>query len=105
MPVRCPTWRAASVPASGAGAGIGRRAPSSSLSRGGVIDETVRLPAAVALRTKGRVRAGALTLGRRVGHALASVSLDEHRSAFVDALLARDSARARRAVDAALAAG
>jgi methanogenic corrinoid protein MtbC1 len=35
----------------------------------------------------------------------APVSLEEHRSAFVDALLARDSARARRAVDAALVAG
>ena len=35
----------------------------------------------------------------------AAVSLDEHRRAFLDALLARDSARARRAIDAALAAG
>jgi methanogenic corrinoid protein MtbC1 len=38
-------------------------------------------------------------------HALAPVSLALHRSAFLDALLARDSARARRAVDAALADG
>jgi methanogenic corrinoid protein MtbC1 len=33
------------------------------------------------------------------------VTLDVHRRAFVDALLARDSARARGAIDAALAAG
>ena len=33
------------------------------------------------------------------------MSLDLHRSAFLDALLARDSARARQAVDAALSAG
>jgi methanogenic corrinoid protein MtbC1 len=33
------------------------------------------------------------------------VTLDVHRRAFVDALLARDSARARRAIEAALDAG
>jgi methanogenic corrinoid protein MtbC1 len=33
------------------------------------------------------------------------VSLDEHRSGFLDALLARDSARARRVVEAALEDG
>ncbi len=38
-------------------------------------------------------------------HALAPVPLAQHRSAFLDALLARDSSRARRAVDAALADG
>jgi methanogenic corrinoid protein MtbC1 len=38
-------------------------------------------------------------------HAPVLVSLALHRSAFLDALLARDSARARRAVDAALADG
>ena len=36
---------------------------------------------------------------------LARVSLDEYRSAFLDALLARDSARARRAVEHALEDG
>jgi len=33
------------------------------------------------------------------------LSLDDHRAAFLDALLRRDSARARRVVDEALAAG
>jgi methanogenic corrinoid protein MtbC1 len=33
------------------------------------------------------------------------LSLDDHRAAFLDGLLARDSARARRAVEDALAAG
>ena len=44
-------------------------------------------------------QAGASTL------AAIRADLDEHRSAFLDALLARDSERARRAIDAALAAG
>jgi GNAT superfamily N-acetyltransferase len=41
----------------------------------------------------------------RSGHPCAPVTLDVHRRACVDALLARDSARARRAIDAALEAG
>src|SRR4051795_10612106 len=36
---------------------------------------------------------------------LGPVSLDQHRAAFLDALLARDSARSRRVVEEALAAG
>jgi MerR family transcriptional regulator, light-induced transcriptional regulator len=48
---------------------------------------------------------GALTLAAAPAMLRAPVSLDEHRRALLDALLARDSARARRAIDAALAAG
>ena len=36
---------------------------------------------------------------------LPPVSLDDHRAAFLDGLLARDSARARFAIEDALAAG
>src|SRR5262245_6647793 len=95
MPVSWATKRAASVPASGAGTGVVlRRAPSSSGSRGGVLR-----------RRDGRGRAGGNETLVQSWHALAPVSLALHRSAFLDALLARDSARARRAVDAALADG
>ncbi len=55
------------------------------------------------LATGGAATAGGPDFRRGILRGL--VSLDEHHAVFLDALLRRDSARARRAIDDALAAG